>query len=64
MNKIRYFDHAATTAVKEDVLKEMIPYFSLSYGNASSLYGLGRTAKRAIELSRRKVATAIRFKTI
>ena len=36
--KIRYFDHAATTAVKEDVLREMIPYFNVEYGNASSLY--------------------------
>lgn len=36
--KIRYFDHAATTAVKEEVLKEMLPYFLLEYGNASSIY--------------------------
>lgn len=36
--KTRYFDHAATTAVKEEVLKEMLPYFSLEYGNASSIY--------------------------
>ena len=36
--KIRYFDHAATTAVKEEVLKEMIPYYCIEYGNASSLY--------------------------
>ena len=36
--KIRYFDHAATTAVKEEVLNAMLPYFSIEYGNASSLY--------------------------
>ena len=29
MNGIRYFDHAATTSVKEDVLKAMIPYFCI-----------------------------------
>ena len=63
MNKIRYFDHAATTAVKESVLKEMIPYFSLEYGNASSLYSIGRQSKRAVETSRFKVAKAIRGKS-
>ncbi len=60
--KIRYFDHAATTNVKEEVLKEMLPYFSIEYGNASSLYSLGRTSKRAIEESRKRVAKAINAK--
>ena len=59
MEGIRYFDHAATTAVKEEVLKEMLPYFSESYGNASSLYSLGRKNKRAIENSRQRVAHAL-----
>ena len=36
MERIRYFDHAATTPVKEDVLKEMLPYFTIEYGNCSS----------------------------
>lgn len=57
--KIRYFDHAATTAVKEEVLREMIPYFSLNYGNPSSLYSIGRNAKKAIEQARSKVANCI-----
>ena len=56
---IRYFDHAATTAVKEEVLKEMLPYFSINYGNASSIYSLGRQSKRAIENAREQVANAI-----
>lgn len=59
MNNIRYFDHAATTAVKEEVLKEMLPYFCIEYGNPSSIYGIGRKNKRAIEEARRKVARAI-----
>lgn len=63
MNKIRYFDHAATTAVREEVLKEMIPYFSIEYGNASSIYSIGRRAKRAIDEARRRVATAINSET-
>ena len=59
MNKIRYFDHAATTAVREDVLKEMIPFFNLEFGNPSSLYTIGRSAKRALEEARKRTATAI-----
>lgn len=59
MNKIRYFDHAATTAVNEEVLKEMLPYFSIEYGNPSSIYSIGRNAKRAIEEARKRVASAI-----
>ena len=34
--KIRYFDNAATTRVKDEVLNEMLPYFSEQYGNPSS----------------------------
>ena len=43
--KIRYFDNAATTRVKDEVLNEMLPYFSEQYGNPSSLYSIGRSAK-------------------
>ena len=57
--KTRYFDHAATTYVKEEVLKEMLPYFTLQYGNASSIYEIGRKSKKAIESAREKVAQAI-----
>ncbi|MFR0822359.1 MAG: cysteine desulfurase NifS [Clostridia bacterium] len=57
--KIRYFDHAATTAVKEEVLKEMLPYFSIEYGNASSLYSVGRMARKGLEQARQRVASAL-----
>ena len=40
LNKTRYFDYAATTYVKEEVLKEMLPYFRLNFGNPSSIYTL------------------------
>lgn len=43
---IKYFDHAATTSVNEDVLKEMIPYFKMNFGNASSMYSIGRKSKK------------------
>lgn len=62
MNKIKYFDHSATTYVKEDVLTEMIPYFRMEYGNPSAMYSLGRMAKKAKEEARKKVANAIKCK--
>lgn len=57
--KTIYFDHSATTSVRREVLSEMIPYFSIEYGNPSSLYSIGRTSKRAIEHARQQVAYAI-----
>lgn len=63
MEKIRYFDHAATTATKEEVLKEMLPYFNLNYGNASSMYSIGRRSRKAVEEAREKTAHAIGAET-
>jgi len=60
--KIRYFDHAATTPLKEEILKEMLPYLSIEYGNASSIYSIGRNAKRALEEARKRVARVINCK--
>lgn len=57
--KIRYFDNAATTKVKKEVMDKMFPYFIESYGNPSSLYMLGRTAKVGIEEARKQVANLI-----
>ena len=51
-----YFDNAATTAVDEDVLKAMLPYFTEKFGNASSIYSYGRESKMAIEQARKSVA--------
>ena len=59
MERLRYFDHAATTATKEEVVKEMLPYFTLNFGNASSVYSIGRKSKKAVENAREKVAYAI-----
>ena len=57
-----YVDNAATTKVDEEVLKEMIPFFSENYGNPSSIYSLGKTTKKAIDKARDQVATAINAK--
>jgi len=51
-----YFDHAATTALDARVLDVMLPYFTTEYGNASSIYTLGRHAMQAIDSAREQVA--------
>ena len=56
---IIYFDNAATTKVKKEVLNEMFPFFCEQYGNPSSIYGLGRKSKMAIEKARQRVAELI-----
>lgn len=61
--KIRYFDNAATTKVKEDVLKKMFPYFNEFYGNASAIYSIGRKSKKAVEEARNNVADLIGSKS-
>ena len=60
---IIYFDNSATTKIKREVLEEMIPYLTKEYGNASSLYSIGRKSKRAIEKARKQVAELINCKT-
>lgn len=59
MENVIYLDHAGTTRVAENVLKEMLPYLSYNYGNASSLYSIGKISRNAIEKSRMQVASAI-----
>lgn len=59
MSRYIYMDNAATTSVKEEVLKEMLPYFSEKYGNPSSVYSLASTSKVAVEKAREQVANAI-----
>lgn len=56
---IKYFDNAATTSVKKEVLQEMLPYLKEKYGNPSSMYSVGREAKKAIEQARERVAGLI-----
>lgn len=59
MNKTIYMDYAATTYTKKDVVDEMLPYFTENFGNPSSIYSLSRTTKKAIDVSRDRVAKAI-----
>ncbi len=54
-----YLDYSATTPVKEEVLQEMLPYFTERFGNPSSLYSRGLEAKEALEHARAQVAHLI-----
>ncbi len=57
-----YFDYAATTKVKKEVLEEMLPYFMEYYGNPSSIYSLSRKVKTAIDSSKNNIAKMINSK--
>lgn len=54
-----YADNSATTRVSDSVLKAMLPYFTESFGNPSSIYRLGREAGRAVENAREEIASVI-----
>ena len=54
-----YLDYSATTPVKDEVLQEMIPYFTENFGNPSSLYTMGLESKEAVETARKRVADLI-----
>lgn len=54
-----YFDNAATTKLDSDVLNDMMPYLTDCYGNASSIYKLGKTSRKAIEDARSNIASIL-----
>ena len=54
-----YLDNAASTAVRPEVLDEVIQILSKQYGNPSSIHGYGRAAEKTINIARRHVATLI-----
>lgn len=58
-----YLDNSATTPIKGDVLKEMLPFLTEHFGNASSLYTPGLVARRALDEAREKVAALINAKS-
>ena len=59
MKRFVYADNAATTPVSQKVLDAMLPYYTEYYGNPSSLYSIGRDAKKPLELAREQVAKAL-----
>jgi cysteine desulfurase len=52
-----YLDHSATTPLDPEVLDAMLPYLRDNFGNASSVYGLGQAARRAVDQARDEVAS-------
>jgi len=54
-----YLDYAATTPVDPRVLEAMMPYFSGSFGNPSSIHRYGQQAEAAIETAREKIAAIL-----
>lgn len=54
-----YLDYAATTPVREEVVKEMLPYYTEIYGNPSSLYTKGLEAKAGLDEARGRIAALI-----
>jgi len=60
LNKdIIYLDHAATTPADLEVVKAMQPYFSLKFGNPSTIYNIGREARAVLDQARDDVSSFI-----
>lgn len=58
-DRLIYLDHSATTKLDARVLEEMMPYLRENYGNASSMYTLGRQSFQALELARQRTANVL-----
>jgi len=54
-----YLDHAASTAVRREVLEAMLPYFSDEYANPSAHHAGGLRAAEALDEARRSVADVL-----
>ena len=54
--KVIYLDHSATTPVREEVLQAMLPYFTESFGNPSSIYTLAHESRKAVDDARETIS--------
>lgn len=59
MSRFVYADHAATTALSNAALHAMLPYFQEKYGNPSSLYAFGQSAKADLDAARARIAACL-----
>ncbi|MFA7637082.1 MAG: cysteine desulfurase NifS [Monoglobales bacterium] len=59
MSKQIYFDNAATTQVRPEVVAKMLPIFTNQFGNPSALYDIGQEAKAIVDESRASIASLI-----
>ncbi len=51
-----YFDNAATTPLRKEVINVLTQNLALEYANASATYAIGRNVKSTLEKSRRSIA--------
>ena len=54
-----YMDHAATTPVRPEVVEAMLPFFSNSFGNPSSIYSLAQDGAKALDDAREIMASIL-----
>ncbi len=54
-----YFDHAATTPPRPEVIEAMLPYYQDKWGNPSSLHSSGREAAAGMDTAREQVASLL-----
>ena len=57
--RVIYMDHSATTYVRKEVMDAMAPYHAEHFGNPSSIYGIARESKKAVDAARVQVANAL-----
>ncbi|TCK98550.1 cysteine desulfurase [Natranaerovirga hydrolytica] len=62
MDQAIYFDYAATTPTKKEVVDEMLPYFTTNFGNPSSVYSIANKSREAVLTAREQIAKAIHAK--
>lgn len=58
-----YFDYAATSPTKQEVVQAMLPYFHKNFGNPSSIHTFGQEARIAVDQARQKVANFLNCNT-
>lgn len=58
-DRLVYLDHAATTPTAPEVVEAMLPFFTRRFGNPSSIYGIARDSREAIDNAREQVAAAL-----
>jgi cysteine desulfurase len=54
-----YLDHAATTPCRPEVAEAMLPILTGTFGNPSSVHGIGQAARQAMDGARDQVAALI-----
>ena len=57
--KLVYMDHAATTPVRPEVVRAMMPYFTEQFGNPSSIYELAQASRGAVDDARRSISRSL-----